>query len=78
MSARKLLPALLALLLCLVSGSTASAQPAHVQANFKVLAFYNGTWDPAHIDFVKEAESGSRRPARRTASPGRPPTTGAG
>jgi hypothetical protein len=23
--------------------------------SFKVLAFYNGTWDPAHIDFVKEA-----------------------
>jgi Trehalose utilisation/Ricin-type beta-trefoil lectin domain len=55
MPARKLLPALLALLLCLVSGSTASAQPAHVQANFNVLAFYSGTWDPAHIDFVKEA-----------------------
>ncbi|WP_235921625.1 ThuA domain-containing protein [Lentzea tibetensis] len=25
------------------------------QAGFKVLAFYNGTWDPAHISFVKEA-----------------------
>ncbi|MFI6673469.1 ThuA domain-containing protein [Kribbella sp. NPDC050470] len=52
MAARKLLPALLALLLCLVSGSTAAAQPA---ATFNVLAFYSGTWDPAHIDFVKEA-----------------------
>ncbi|MGW1340450.1 RICIN domain-containing protein [Kribbella sp. NPDC002412] len=52
MPARKLLPALLALLLCLVSGSTAAAQPA---ATFNVLAFYSGTWDAAHIDFVKEA-----------------------
>ncbi|MGX1274372.1 ThuA domain-containing protein [Streptomyces phaeoluteigriseus] len=30
-----------------VAGSQASA--------FKVIAFYNGTWDAAHIDFVKEA-----------------------
>ena len=54
MPARKLLPALLALLLCLTSG-TAFAQRAEVQANFNVLAFYSGTWDAAHIDFEKEA-----------------------
>lgn len=29
--------------------------PAQAAAPFKVLAFYNGTWDAAHIDFVKEA-----------------------
>jgi hypothetical protein len=33
----------------LVTTTSASAVP------FKVLAFYNGTWDAAHIDFVKEA-----------------------
>ncbi|HET6987782.1 MAG TPA: RICIN domain-containing protein [Kribbella sp.] len=55
MPARKLLPVLFALLLCLVSGSTAYAQPAGAQANFTVLAFYSGTWDAAHIDFEKEA-----------------------
>lgn len=52
MPARKLLPALIALLLCLVSGSTSYAQPT---ATFNVLAFYSATWDAAHIDFVKEA-----------------------
>ncbi|MBL7259399.1 ThuA domain-containing protein [Paractinoplanes lichenicola] len=31
------------------------ATPAHAAAPFKVLAFYNGTWDAAHIDFDKEA-----------------------
>ncbi|MEU4287110.1 ThuA domain-containing protein [Kribbella sp. NPDC026596] len=55
MPARKVLPVLFALLLCLVSGSTAYAQPARAQANFNVLAFYSGTWDAAHIDFEKEA-----------------------
>ncbi len=29
--------------------------PATAAAPFKVLAFYNGTWDAAHIDFDKEA-----------------------
>jgi hypothetical protein len=55
MPARKVLPVLFALLLCLVTGSTAYAQPARVEANFNVLAFYSGTWDAAHIDFEKEA-----------------------
>ena len=32
------------------TGATAAAEP------FKVLAFYNGTWDAAHIDFDKEAK----------------------
>ncbi|GIH07769.1 hypothetical protein Rhe02_58360 [Rhizocola hellebori] len=34
----------------LVATADATAAPS-----FKVLAFYNGTWDAAHIDFVKEA-----------------------
>ncbi|GHJ44273.1 hypothetical protein Cs7R123_16150 [Catellatospora sp. TT07R-123] len=34
-----------------VGQGTAQAAPA-----FKVLAFYNGTWDAAHIDFDKEAK----------------------
>lgn len=32
-----------------------SAFPGQAQARFKVLAFYNGTWDAAHINFVAEA-----------------------
>lgn len=35
------------------TGPTASAAP--LAPDFKVIAFYNGTWDAAHIDFVKEA-----------------------
>ncbi|GAB2606856.1 hypothetical protein Aab01nite_02080 [Paractinoplanes abujensis] len=31
------------------------AAPAQAAEPFKVLAFYNGTWDAAHIDFDKEA-----------------------
>jgi type 1 glutamine amidotransferase len=46
---------LLAVLLGL-SGIPASAQPAGTAADpFKVIAFYNGTWDAAHIDFDHEA-----------------------
>jgi hypothetical protein len=42
--------ALLALLL------SAAFSPVQAQApRFKVIAFYNGTWDAAHISFVKEA-----------------------
>ncbi|WBB67866.1 RICIN domain-containing protein [Micromonospora sp. WMMD812] len=47
----------LALCLALV---TVFAPPAHGNARaaapaFNVIAFYNGTWDPAHISFVREA-----------------------
>ncbi|MFJ2923670.1 ThuA domain-containing protein [Streptomyces massasporeus] len=55
------LAARLLLLLALVLGLTAPAHagptsPASAQApDFKVIAFYSGTWDAAHIDFVKEA-----------------------
>lgn len=49
--------------LALVLGLTAAPAPAGPDASaahgaapaFKVIAFYNGTWDAAHIDFVKEA-----------------------
>ncbi|MFI5936284.1 RICIN domain-containing protein [Actinoplanes sp. NPDC051494] len=37
--------------------ATLTPVPAHAAAaSFKVLAFYNGTWDAAHIDFDKEAK----------------------
>jgi hypothetical protein len=58
MSPRLLVRAFAAALL-LVAGSSvpaAAAVPAPAAAEpFKVLAFYNGTWDAAHIDFDKEA-----------------------
>jgi hypothetical protein len=38
-------------LACLLAPSLADAQTPR----FKVLAFYNGTWDAAHISFVQEA-----------------------
>jgi hypothetical protein len=59
-------------LLLLASVPVAEArvqQDQKLQASFNVLAFYSGTWDAAHIDFVKP---------HRTASPTPPPTTGAG
>ncbi|MEU8656444.1 RICIN domain-containing protein [Actinoplanes philippinensis] len=57
--ARKLLEralvASLALLTAIATGLLAHTAPAAAAAPFKVLAFYNGTWDAAHIDFDKEA-----------------------
>ncbi|WP_409474666.1 ThuA domain-containing protein [Streptomyces sp. HC307] len=52
------LTARLLTLLALVLGLTTPANAgsaAPQAAPFKVIAFYNGTWDAAHIDFVKEA-----------------------
>ncbi|MEV6304533.1 ThuA domain-containing protein [Actinoplanes sp. NPDC051861] len=49
------LAASLALLTAVATGLFALAAPAAAAAPFKVLAFYNGTWDAAHIDFDKEA-----------------------
>ncbi|MFI8521605.1 ThuA domain-containing protein [Streptomyces sp. NPDC085481] len=48
---------LLALVMLVLGPSVAPAQAATPAAapDFTVLAFYNGTWDAAHIDFVKEA-----------------------
>ena len=45
---------LLAALLGLAAPPAAQAEPA-AAAPFKVLALYSGTWDAAHIDYVKEA-----------------------
>ncbi|MFE5512194.1 ThuA domain-containing protein [Streptomyces sp. NPDC056529] len=42
----------MALLLCAAS---VPAQAAPAAPDFRVLALYSGTWDDAHIDFVKEA-----------------------
>ncbi|MGW3991272.1 ThuA domain-containing protein [Streptomyces sp. NPDC004830] len=51
-----LLPALvLGLIAPALAGPPASA--AVRAPAFKVIAFYNGTWDAAHIDFVKEANA---------------------
>src|SRR5690606_6203902 len=48
--------ALLALLLTLLASPAGAApQAPAAAAPFKVIAFYNGTWDAAHISFVKEA-----------------------
>ncbi|MEV6925255.1 ThuA domain-containing protein [Dactylosporangium sp. NPDC051485] len=48
--------ALLALALLTVAGVGIAIRPALAATPFKVLAFYNGTWDAAHIDFDKEAK----------------------
>ncbi|MDC0707035.1 ThuA domain-containing protein [Stigmatella sp. ncwal1] len=51
---------LAATLVCLLLASSPAAGRVETETraaapSFKVLAFYNGTWDAAHIDFVKEA-----------------------
>ncbi|MDX3850155.1 ThuA domain-containing protein [Streptomyces sp. AK02-01A] len=47
--------ALLAVLLGLTAAPAHAAVRQPSAAPFKVLAFYNGTWDDAHISFVREA-----------------------
>ncbi|WP_431968053.1 ThuA domain-containing protein [Actinacidiphila sp. bgisy160] len=54
-AARRVAARLLLLLAVLLGAVAAPATSAPAAAPFKVLAFYNGTWDAAHIDFVKEA-----------------------
>ncbi|WP_405985110.1 ThuA domain-containing protein [Streptomyces sp. NBC_00872] len=51
--------ALLAVLLGLTAAPAAhgAIQKANAAAPFKILAFYNGTWDDAHISFVREANT---------------------
>ncbi|MFJ8038915.1 ThuA domain-containing protein [Kitasatospora sp. NPDC096147] len=46
---------LLGLLLAALAPTAPTAQAAPLAPDFKVIAFYSGTWDAAHIDFVKEA-----------------------
>lgn len=43
------------LLAMLVGVTTVPAHAGPQAPDFKVIAFYNGTWDAAHINFVKEA-----------------------
>src|SRR5882757_6615340 len=50
---RSLLAAVTAL--CAAAGFIVTSTNASAAPVFKVLAFYNGTFDAAHIDFVKEA-----------------------
>ncbi|BEL07188.1 RICIN domain-containing protein [Actinoplanes sichuanensis] len=52
---KRALVASLALLTAVTTGLLAHTVQATAAAPFKVLAFYNGTWDAAHIDFDKEA-----------------------
>ncbi|BCJ47907.1 hypothetical protein GCM10010168_22660 [Actinoplanes ianthinogenes] len=53
--AHTLLKRALVLLLTVVTGFAVHPAEAQAAPAFKVLAFYNGTWDAAHIDFDKEA-----------------------
>ncbi|WP_326560892.1 ThuA domain-containing protein [Micromonospora sp. NBC_01796] len=57
--ARKRLVQLLALFLALICVSSSpaigNAKAAAAAPAFNVIAFYNGTWDAAHISFVREA-----------------------
>ena len=48
---------LLALLALLVGVPTATAHPARAATTFKVIAFYDGTYDAAHISFDHEANA---------------------
>ncbi|WUH90105.1 ThuA domain-containing protein [Streptomyces sp. NBC_00433] len=53
----RLLIRLFALLAVLLAALAAPAHRAHAAAPFKVLAFYDGTYDAAHISFVHEANA---------------------
>src|SRR3954469_25677557 len=52
---RRALVATIALLMTTATGIAFRSAEAAAAPAFKVLAFYNGTWDAAHIDFDKEA-----------------------
>ncbi|MEV0216537.1 RICIN domain-containing protein [Micromonospora sp. NPDC050695] len=55
---RRILSLFVALVVALSVGVAVNAsRPAQAAPTFKVLAFYNGTWDPAHIDFVRDARA---------------------
>ncbi|MBB5872969.1 hypothetical protein F4553_006403 [Allocatelliglobosispora scoriae] len=54
-SGKQRLALIVALCAALGLGFAVNQAPAQAAPSFKVLAFYNGTWDAAHIDFVKEA-----------------------
>ncbi|MEV7332269.1 hypothetical protein [Micromonospora sp. NPDC093244] len=47
-----------ALVVALTAGVAVTAtRGARAAPTFKVLAFYNGTWDAAHIDFDRDARA---------------------
>src|SRR5690349_9696961 len=52
---RRACAAALSLLTVITAGVALRPAEAAAATPFKVLAFYNGTWDAAHIDFDKEA-----------------------
>ncbi|WP_239164698.1 ThuA domain-containing protein [Actinoplanes palleronii] len=52
---KRALVATIALLTTVATGLVVRTTEAAAATPFKVLAFYNGTWDAAHIDFDKEA-----------------------
>ncbi|MER5887968.1 ThuA domain-containing protein [Streptomyces sp. NPDC001941] len=52
---KRLLLGLIALTALLLGTVGPPAQAAPAAPDFRVLALYSGTWDAAHIDFVKEA-----------------------
>ncbi|MEK8105919.1 hypothetical protein NKG94_13595 [Micromonospora sp. M12] len=55
---RRILSLFVALVVALTAGVTVSAShSAQAAPTFKVLAFYNGTWDAAHIDFDRDARA---------------------
>ncbi|MFJ4675056.1 ThuA domain-containing protein [Kitasatospora sp. NPDC088783] len=54
-SLKRLAPAVLALLALLFGLAAPGTRAAAAVPDFKVIAFYSGTWDAAHIDFDKEA-----------------------
>ncbi|MFC6081272.1 ThuA domain-containing protein [Sphaerisporangium aureirubrum] len=52
---KRFLAALFGITVAASAGLAVSPATSQAAAPFKVLAFYNGTWDAAHIDFDKEA-----------------------
>ncbi|WP_433133277.1 RICIN domain-containing protein [Micromonospora sp. CA-240977] len=55
---RRILSLFVALVVAVTAGLAVNAsRSAQAAPTFKVLAFYNGTWDAAHIDFVKDARA---------------------
>jgi len=66
------------LLALLVGVPAAVAVPAGAATTFNVIAFYDGTYDAAHISFDHEANAWFPQQGPATASPIPPPPTGAG
>jgi hypothetical protein len=55
---RRVISLLVAFVVAVTAGLAVNAsRTAQAAPTFRVLAFYNGTWDAAHIDFVKDARA---------------------